>query len=140
MGIERWDLSFMSSAGTEPRWVSIAQASRLLEISETAVRKRIRAGALQARGARGATEVLITAPPTSQPSSQPVESKQAEVPRLEAIHLASQVGELRARLADALLERDRWHALAAEALAEARAAEAAREALERELRLLLRRH
>jgi DNA-directed RNA polymerase specialized sigma24 family protein len=45
----------VSDTSSQPGWVSIAEAARTLGISETAVRKRIRAGTLPARGERGAT-------------------------------------------------------------------------------------
>jgi hypothetical protein len=129
----------VNESGSQPRWLSVARASRLLGITETAVRKRIRNGSLPARGARGSTEVLISVPTSFQPGSQLINFEAADGDIRQAIPLAAQVAELQARLADALLERDRWHALAMEARAEARAAEVAREALERELRLLLSR-
>ena len=53
--------------------------------------------------------------------------------------LAGELAELRARLADAQQDRDRWHAAALEAREDARMAAAARDAAERELRMLLTR-
>jgi hypothetical protein len=117
--------------------MSVAEASRMLEISETAVRKRIRAGALSTRGDRGSTEVLISVPTNPTVRSQPTMSGLGNDASSDATRLAAELAEVRARLADAILERDRWHSAALEARADAKAAEAARSAVERELRMLL---
>jgi hypothetical protein len=63
----------MAETSSQPGWVSVANAARQLGISETAVRKRIRAGTLGARGPRGATEVLLPGANGSQPSSEPTQ-------------------------------------------------------------------
>jgi hypothetical protein len=117
--------------------MSVAEASRMLEISETAVRKRIRAGALSTRGDHGSTEVLISVPIQPTLSSQPGKAGLESESSSDAARLAAVLAEVRARLADAVLERDRWHSAALEARADAKAAEAARSAVERELRMLL---
>lgn len=127
----------MIESGSQPAWVSVAEASRALEITETAVRKRIRAGSLPARGNRGATEVLLSVGNSPPDSSELMQAEAEWGARQEAARLAGELAEVRARLADALLERDRWYEAAVEARAEARAAAAAREAAEREVRLLL---
>jgi hypothetical protein len=122
-------------------WVSVAAAARTLRITEAAVRKRIRAGTMRARGERGRTEVLIQPHlqphPGTHPSSVLVEYELLTTSAREAARLAGELAELRARLADTQLDRDRWHRAAMEARQEARVAEAARDAAERELRLLL---
>jgi hypothetical protein len=122
-------------SGSQPRWLSVAEASRKLGITETAVRKRIRVGSLPSRGQRGETQVLIVAGAEGRPSSQPLPAllpTNAEVSRL-----VGELSELRARLADAQLDRDRWHAAAVAAREDARLAAVARDAAERELRMLL---
>jgi hypothetical protein len=127
----------MIESGSQPAWMSVAEASRVLRISETAVRKRVRIGALPARGDRGSTEVLISIANLPARSSQPTRSELGSEARCEGERLVAELSEVRARLADAQLERDRWHSAAMEARADARAAEAARSAVERELRMLL---
>jgi hypothetical protein len=123
--------------GSQPQWKSVAAAARALEITETAVRKRIRAGVLSARGDRGATEVLILVANSSQSKTDLVQSNSSRAGDGEAARLAAELIELRARLADLQLDRDRWHTVAIEAREDARAAAAARDAVERELRMLL---
>lgn len=127
----------MIESSSQPAWMSVAEASRLLQISETAVRKRVRSGALPARGDRGSTEVLISIANLPTMSSQPARSALGSEARCEGERLVAELAEVRARLADAQLERDRWHTVAMEARADARAAEAARSAVERELRMVL---
>lgn len=127
----------MLESSSQPTWMSVAEASRMLEISETAVRKRIRTGALPSRGDRGSTEVLLSVANQSPVSSQSTRTQWGSEASCEEERLAAELAEVRARLADAQLERDRWHMAAVEARADARAAEAARSAVERELRMLL---
>lgn len=127
----------MIESSSQPAWMSVAEASRLLQISETAVRKRVRSGALPARGDRGSTEVLISIANLPTMSSQPARSALGSEARCEGERLVAELAEVRTRLADAQLERDRWHTAAIEARADARAAEAARSAVERELRMVL---
>lgn len=127
----------MIESSSQPAWVSVAEASRALEITETAVRKRIRSGSLPSRGDRGATEVLLSGVNFSPHSFEPMQTGAEWEARQETARLAGELAEVRSRLADALLERDRWYEAAVEARAEARVAAAAREAAERELRLLL---
>jgi hypothetical protein len=124
----------MIESGSQPIWLSVAEAARLLGITETAVRKRIGTGKLLARGDRGSTEVQVShdliGQPSSELSSDGLSTSMAEM-------LAGEVAGLRAHLADIQQERDRWYSLAMEAREEARNAMAAREAAEREIRLLL---
>ncbi len=127
----------MIESGSQPTWLSVAEASRTLQITETAVRKRIRSGTLPARGDRGSTEVLILAPNRPADGSVPSWAEPGSEASLEGARLAAELAEVRAHLADAQLERDRWHLAAIEARSDARAAEAARIAVERELRMLL---
>ena len=130
----------MIDSGTEPVWLSVAEASRALGITETAVRKRIQVGALPTREHRGRKEVHVSVESSETQGSQPAALTQSHYALgLEAARLAGEFAELRARLEDLQRDRDRWHQLALEARDDARAAEAAREALERELRLLLAR-
>ena len=125
---------------SRPDWLSVAEASRALGISETAVRKRIRMGTLPTREHRGRTEVHISIAPVDPSGSQPDASAVLNHERdVEAARLAGELAELRARLEDVQRDRDRWHQLALETRGEARAAEAERAAIERELRLLLAR-
>ena len=128
----------MLDSGAEPGWLSVAEASRALGISETAVRKRIRTGALSMRDHRGRMEVRISADPVGNAGSQPDASAELNHEHsLEAARLAGELAELRERLVDVQRDRDRWHQLALESRDEARAAQAERAALERELRLAL---
>lgn len=130
----------MIDSGAEPDWLSVAEASRALGISETAVRKRIRVGTLPTREHRGRKEVRISVDSANTEGSQPVSSAEFNHERsLVAARLAGELAELRARLVDVQRDRDRWHQLALETRDEVRAAEAARAAMERELRLLLAR-
>jgi hypothetical protein len=129
----------MIEYGSGTRWVSIAQAARALGITETAVRKRVKVGALSSRGQRGATEVLIQVENDAQEDLQPGGAQVQRDSDALVIRMAGELGELRLRLADAKEERDRWHAAAIEAREEARAARSAREAVERELRIVLSR-
>lgn len=128
----------MLDSGLEPGWLSVAEASRALGISETAVRKRIRAGTIPAREYRGRKEVRIPLNLTDEPGSQPKPPVGSNLDlRLEAARMAGELAELRARLGDMERDRDRWHELALQSRNETRAAEAERAALEREIRLLL---
>ena len=120
-------------------WVSVAKAARALGITETAVRKRISAGTLKSRGQRGATEVLIQVRNSSVALSQPGGERSQYGGDQSRLELAAESMELRSRLADAREDRDRWYAQAREAREEARAERAAREAIERELRIALAR-
>lgn len=130
----------MLDSGTEPGWLSVAEASRALGISETAVRKRIRVGAMPTREHRGRKEVRIPVQSSDAIGSQPGVSADFDHDRSqEAARLMGEVAELRERLVDVQRDRDRWHQLALETRDEARAAQAERAALERELRLLLAR-
>lgn len=129
----------MLESGSQPGWVTVAEAARALEITETAVRKRIRSGLLPARGARGSTEVLISVDNRNRTGSQ-IEKHGLEISEsFESARLAGEVAELRARLADLQEDRDRWHQAALEARQDARDAHVARAAAERELRMLLTR-
>lgn len=128
----------MIDSGAEPGWLSVAEASRALGISETAVRKRIRMGTLPARDHRGRKEVHIPVGEIDTDGSRLVASTKVGQERgLEAARLAGELSELRARLADLERDRDRWHQLAMEIRDEARALATERAALEREIRLLL---
>jgi hypothetical protein len=126
----------MIDSGTEPGWLSVAEASRMLRISETAVRKRIRTGAIPTREHQGRKEVRILVEPEEATGSQPGSDQEC---CQEAARLEGEVAELRERLVDVQRDRDRWHQLALETRDEARAAQAERAALERELRLVLAR-
>ena len=126
----------MINSGTEPGWLSVAEASRVLGISETAVRKRIRVGHLRARDHQGRKEVHVEVGNFEASGYQLAGSTEFG---LEAARMAGELAELRARFADVQQDRDRWHQLAVESRNEARVAEAERAALERELRLLLAR-
>lgn len=110
----------MSETSSQPGWVSVAEAARALGISETAVRKRIRAGTIQTRGERGATQVAISvaesAEPGSERSSQPTQPELRTDPTHEVARLAGENAELRARLADTQADRDRWHGSATAAI------------------------
>lgn len=130
----------MIDSGTEPGWLSVAEASRMLRISETAVRKRIRTGAIPTREHQGRKEVRILVEPEGVTGSQPDSSTGSDQACCqEAARLAGEVAELRERLVDVQRDRDRWHQLALETRDEARSAQAERAALERELRLVLAR-
>jgi hypothetical protein len=131
----------MTEHSSEAPWLSVAEAARALRITEAAVRKRVRAGTLRARGERGATEVLFPGRRQDHPGTElctaPVELELRTEQARQVARLAAELAEIRARLADAQLDRDRWHRAAMEARQDARIAEAARDAAERELRLLL---
>ena len=129
----------MIESSSSTRWMSVARASRVLGITETAVRKRISTGAIQSRGRRGSTEVLIGVEDDAQEVLQPVHEEVRPDTGPEVMRLTIELAELRMRLADALQDRDRWHAAATEARDEARAERTAREAIERELRIVLSR-
>jgi hypothetical protein len=130
----------MIDSGTELGWLSVAEASRAIGISETAVRKRIRAGTLPVRDHRGRKEVHIEVGAHETFGSQPVSSSGVDQESgLEAARLAGELSELRQRLVDLQRDRDRWHQLALETRDEARALAVERAALEREIRLLLAR-
>ena len=106
----------VSETSSQPSWISVAEAARTLGVSETAVRKRIRVGTLPARGERGATQVQVSVVTTSQPRSQPMQPGFATDATLEVARLTGENAELRARLADAQADRDRWHASATAAI------------------------
>ena len=130
----------MIDSRTEADWFSVAEASRILGISETAVRKRIRMGTLPTREHLGRREVHIPVGSINTQGSQPTSSAGFNhESSLDAARLTGELAELRARLVDVQHDRDRWHQLALETRDEARAAQAERAALERELRLLLAR-
>jgi hypothetical protein len=130
----------MIDSGTEPGWLSVAEASRALGISETAVRKRIRAGTIPVREHEGRKEVQISVEASGATGSDPVSSTEGgQELALAVARLAGELSELRARLEDLKHDRDRWHHLAMETREEARALAAERTALEREIRLLLTR-
>lgn len=130
----------MIESGSEPGWLSVAEASRALGISETAVRKRIRVGAIPTREYRGRKEVRISVGIRDEPSSQPNPLVKLDHELGQELgRLKGELAELRDRLVEVQRDRDRWHQLAMETREEARAAEAERAALERELRLLLAR-
>ncbi len=99
-----------SETGSQPSWISVAEAARSLGISETAVRKRVRAGTLAARGNRGATQVQVFSAGGSQRGSEPSQPEFGTEANLEIARLAGENAELRARLADTQADRDRWHA------------------------------
>jgi len=75
---------------------------------------------MQARGERGATQVANAvaegAEPSSAPRSQPMQPGLPTDPNLNVARLAGENAELRARLADAQADRDRWHASATGAI------------------------
>jgi hypothetical protein len=127
----------MLESSSQPIWLSVAEAARLLGITETAVRKRIGTGKLLARGDRGSTEVQVPSKAAEISSSELFSDWFATNRTFAEEMLAGEVAELRAHLADVQQERDRWYHLAMEAREEARNAVAAREAAEREIRLLL---
>ena len=129
----------MIESGSQPTWVSVAEAARAIGITETAIRKRVRAGALPARGERGATEVLISVANLSDQSTEPAWRGFRLDAVSELARLTGELTELRARLSEAQHDRDRWHGAAIEAREDARAALVARDAIERELRMLLAR-
>jgi hypothetical protein len=97
-------------------WVTVAEAARALGISETAVRKRIHAGTITSRGERGATQVQISVATSSQPDSQLTQPEFPTDATHEVARLTGENAELRARLADAQADRDRWHASATAAI------------------------
>jgi hypothetical protein len=119
------------------QWVTVARAAREFGITEAAVRKRIRSGALAARGQRGATQVLLTVSNSSEQSRQLVAAQPLIDSRAEVARMTEEVAELRARLAEAQTDRDRWYEAALAAREDARAEARSREAIERELRLAL---
>jgi len=106
----------VSATSSQPGWVSVAEAARTLGISETAVRKRIRAGTIPSRGERGATQVQVEVADSSQPRSQPAGPGFLTDTTLEVARLTGENAELRARLTDAQTDRDRWHASATAAI------------------------
>ena len=127
----------MISLEEAEQWVTVAHAARELGITEAAIRKRIRTGALSTRGQRGATQVLLPVIGGSELGSEPVAVQPLIDARAEVARLTEVVAELRARLAEAQTDRDRWYEAAKSAREEARAGARSREAIERELRLAL---
>ncbi len=119
------------------QWVTVARAARELGITEAAIRKRIRTGALSARGQRGATQVLLPVIDGSELGSEPVTAQPLIDSRAEVARLTEEVAELRARLTEVQTDRDRWYEAAKAAREDARAEARSREAIERELRLAL---
>jgi hypothetical protein len=106
----------VSDTSSQPGWVTVAEAARALGISETAVRKRIHAGTIASRGEPGATQVQISVVGNSQPGSQLPQLEFATDATHEVARLTGENAELRARLADAQADRDRWHASATAAI------------------------
>jgi hypothetical protein len=159
----------MADEAGEANWLSVGKAARALGVSKGAIRKLVATGALIARGDGESTSVLLPAagadasvaadvpatPSESGSERSSGDATPAEVetpavggvamnpvdadPAVQVAALTERAEQLAARLAAAEAERDRWVAATADARLDARAAFAARDDAERELRLLLAR-
>jgi hypothetical protein len=107
-----------------PEHLTFAEAGERLGLSPDAVRMRVRRGTLASVRVNDRPYVLWPQPaPPEQANEQRTErtpfanrSPVQGEPRLEVARLQGELSEVRARLADAQADRDRWHASATVAI------------------------
>jgi excisionase family DNA binding protein len=112
---------FERTANEPPEHLTFAEAAERLNISADAVRMRVRRGKLASVRVNERTFVLWPQPEqTNEPRTERTGSERRSAvqddPRLEVARLQGELAEVRARLADAQADRDRWHASATAAI------------------------
>jgi excisionase family DNA binding protein len=112
------------TANEQPEHLTFAEAAERLNITTDAVRMRVHRGKLASIRVNERTFVLWPQPAAPEQANEPrtertgSERRSAvhDDARLEVARLQGELSEVRARLADAQADRDRWHASATAAI------------------------